>query len=118
MERYRRRKCAPTPELDLRTAAYIEAILVIPVAIKMSILRTVPFGPNHVELSPVLAAFIAVAITTVIAFIVGLEITRQSGIADAIVMLAWLCIDVVELRSHLLKEDFTELHGIICVAML
>ena len=73
-------------------AAYIAAILVIPVAIKVSILRTAPFGLTHVELSPVLAALIAVAITTAIAFIVGLVITRQSGIAGTIVTLAWLVI--------------------------
>lgn len=73
-------------------AAYIASILVIPVAIKMSILRTAPFGLTHVELSPVLAAFVAVAITTAIAFIVGLVITRQSGIAGTIVTLAWLVI--------------------------
>ena len=73
-------------------AAYIAAILVIPVAIKMSILRTAPFGLTHVELSPVLAALIAVAITTAIAFIIGLVITRQSGIAGTIVTLAWLVI--------------------------
>ena len=73
-------------------AAYIAAILVIPVAIKITILRTAPFGLSEVELSAVLAALIAVAMTTAIAFLVGLVITRQSGIAGTIVTLAWLVI--------------------------
>ena len=73
-------------------AAYIAAILVIPTAIKMSILRTAPFGLPQVEVSAALAALIAVVITTLIAFVVGLAITRQSGIAGTIVTLAWLVI--------------------------
>jgi len=73
-------------------AAYIAAILVIPLTIKTTILRTAPFGISEVELSAVLAAIIAVAMTTAIAFLVGLVITRQSGIAGTIVTLAWLVI--------------------------
>lgn len=72
--------------------AYVAGILAIPIAIKSTILPAAPFGLSVVEYGPFAATLVAVAVTTAIAFVTGLVITRQSGIAATIVTLAWLVI--------------------------
>ncbi len=72
--------------------AYVAGILAIPIAIKSTILPDAPFGLSVVEYGPFAATLVAVAVTTAIAFVTGLVITRQSGIAATIVTLAWLVI--------------------------
>lgn len=73
-------------------AAYVAGVLAIPIAIKATILPHAPFGISHVEYTPLLAAVIAIAVSTAIAFLTGLAITRQSGIAATIVTLALIVI--------------------------
>jgi branched-chain amino acid transport system permease protein len=67
-------------------------VLVIPIAIKNTILPHAPFGISHVEFPAYVAALIAVAVSTAIAFVSGVVITRQSGIAATIITLALIVI--------------------------
>jgi len=73
-------------------AAYVAAVLAIPVAIKATIIPNAPFGLATFALSPFLAALIAIAFSTAIAWLSGLLLTRQSGIAASIATLALLVI--------------------------
>lgn len=73
-------------------SAYVVAILATPVAVKRASLAAAPFGLNTVEFSPVLAAAIAVVLTLVIAFLIGLVMVRQTGVPATIATLAFLVI--------------------------
>lgn len=73
-------------------AAYVAAALAIPVAIKGVIIPNAPFGLAHAAYGTALAAIVGAAIAAVIAFITGLLLTRQAGIAAAIATLALMVI--------------------------
>lgn len=73
-------------------SAYVTAILATPVAIKRSALSTAPFGLGAIEVSPLMAVFIAILVTLAIAFLVGLVMVRQNGIPATIATLAFLVI--------------------------
>lgn len=72
--------------------AYIAAICVTPVKIKTMSLPDAPWGLNAFALDPISSAAIAIALTALIALLVGLVITRLSGIGATIVTLAMLVI--------------------------
>lgn len=72
--------------------AYGMAILATPVMMKKLSIPDAPFGLSQVELHPLLAAAIALAVVAVIATITGRMITRLSGEATTIVSLAFLII--------------------------
>ncbi|MBM3482834.1 MAG: branched-chain amino acid ABC transporter permease [Alphaproteobacteria bacterium] len=72
--------------------AYVAGILVAPLAIKATGIPNAPFGLNTFELHFIPAAMIGVVIGTVLAFLTGLVLTRQTGIAYSIATLALLVI--------------------------
>lgn len=73
-------------------SAYAVAILATPVAIKRTALANAPFGLGAVEISPLLAVSVAIALTLAIAFLVGLMMVRQTGVPATIATLAFLVI--------------------------
>ena len=72
--------------------AYAAAICVTPQNIKALSLPSAPWGLNAFSIDPISSALIAIAITGVVAFLVGLFIVRLSGIGATIVSLAFLVI--------------------------
>jgi branched-chain amino acid transport system permease protein len=72
--------------------AYVAAICVTPQNIKAISLPDAPWGLNAFALDPVTSALIAVLVTGVVAFLVGVVIVRLSGIGATIVSLAVLVI--------------------------
>ncbi|MEM8731641.1 MAG: branched-chain amino acid ABC transporter permease [Pseudomonadota bacterium] len=72
--------------------AYAAAICVTPAATKAISLPDAPWGLNGFSLDPVTSALIAMAITGVIAWAVGLFIVRMTGIGATIASLAVLVI--------------------------
>lgn len=72
--------------------AYIAAICVTPVKVKAISLPNAPWGLNSFALDPLTSALIAIALTALIALMLGLIITRLSGIGATIVTLAVLVI--------------------------
>lgn len=72
--------------------AYVAAICVTPVAMKKISLPDAPWSLNAFELDPITSALVAIAITAIIAFLVGLFVVRLSGIGATIVSLAILVI--------------------------
>jgi len=72
--------------------AYAAAICVTPQNIKAISLPDAPWGLNTFALDPVTSALIAIAVTGLIAFLVGIVIVRLSGIGATIVSLAVLVI--------------------------
>ena len=72
--------------------AYAAAICVTPEKIKAISLPKAPWGIAEFSLDPVTSAIIAIVLTGVIAFAVGLFIVRLSGIGATIVTLALLVI--------------------------
>jgi len=72
--------------------AYAAAVLAIPVAIKTVTHPTAPWGLESFALSPLLAGVVGVALSTFLAWLSGLVLTRQSGIAASIATLALLVI--------------------------
>lgn len=72
--------------------AYVAAICVTPVAIKAISLPKAPWGLNAFSLDPLSSALIALAITAVIALLIGLVIVRLTAIGATIVSLAVLVI--------------------------
>jgi len=72
--------------------AYAAAICVTPVKVKAISLPAAPWGLNAFALDPVTSALIALAVTGVIAALVGVVIVRLSGIGATIVSLAVLVI--------------------------
>lgn len=72
--------------------AYAAAICVTPISMKSISLPDAPWGLNAFELDPVTSALIALMITGIIAFLVGLFIVKLSGIGATIVSLAVLVI--------------------------
>lgn len=73
-------------------AAYAAAVLAIPIAIKGVIIPNAPFGLSHVAYGTIPAALVGIGISTVIAFLAGLLLTRQTGIAASIATLALMVI--------------------------
>lgn len=73
-------------------AAYVVGILVLPLTIKATGIPNAPFGLAEVLIHFVPAAMIAVVFSTALAFITGLVLTRQTGIAYSIATLALLVI--------------------------
>lgn len=72
--------------------AYVAAICVTPVKIKAISLPDAPWGLNAFALDPVTSAIIAIVITAFLALLVGLVVTRLTGIGATIVSLAILVI--------------------------
>ena len=72
--------------------AYAAAICVTPQNIKAISLPDAPWGLNTFALDPVTSALIAIVVTGLIAFLVGIVIVRLSGIGATIVSLAVLVI--------------------------
>jgi len=72
--------------------AYVAAICVTPIKVKAISLPSAPWGLNAFALDPWTSALIAIAITAILALLVGLVITRLSGIGATIVSLALLVI--------------------------
>lgn len=72
--------------------AYAAAICVTPQNIKAISLPDAPWGLNTFALDPVTSALIAIGVTGLIAFLVGIVIVRLSGIGATIVSLAVLVI--------------------------
>lgn len=72
--------------------AYVAAICVTPQNIKAISLPDAPWGLNAFALDPVTSALIAIAVTGLIALLVGIVIVRLSGIGATIVSLAVLVI--------------------------
>jgi branched-chain amino acid transport system permease protein len=73
-------------------AAFVAGILATPLAVKVTAIPKAPFALNTFELNFILAAVIGVVISTVLAFLSGLVLTRQTGIAYSIATLALLVI--------------------------
>jgi branched-chain amino acid transport system permease protein len=74
----------------VQIAAYVTAIVAIPVAAKAKALPDIPFGLADVELGPFAATIAAVVVTTIIGAIVGLAIARAGGLAATMITLALL----------------------------
>jgi len=72
--------------------AYAAAICVTPQNIKAISLPDAPWGLNACALDPITSALIALLVTGVVAFLVGVVIVRLSGIGATIVSLAVLVI--------------------------
>ena len=72
--------------------AYVAAICVTPVKIKMLSLPDAPWGLNTFELDAISSALISLTITGFLAFLTGLIIVRLSGIGATIVTIAVLVI--------------------------
>jgi branched-chain amino acid transport system permease protein len=80
-------------------AAYVTGILAAPPIIKSLTIPDAPFGLADVEVSFVLAAVAGVVLATVVASLVGVAISRQSGIAAVMGTLAFLIIIHVVLTN-------------------
>ena len=73
-------------------AAYSVGILLVPLAIKRTLIPDAPFGLALVHLGPLPSIIIALILTAIIAYIVGLAISRLSGVGAEIGTLAFLVI--------------------------
>lgn len=73
-------------------AAYVAAICVTPVAMKAIALPDAPWGLNAFQLSPLVSAFLAVAVTGLLGLLTGLFMARLTGIGVTIVSIAILVI--------------------------
>lgn len=73
-------------------AAYAVAILLTPVALKKTMIPGAPLGLDLVQFGPVVSIAIAIVVTAIIAYVVGLAICRLSGVAAEIGTLAFLVI--------------------------
>ena len=94
-------------------SAYATAILAMPVAAKRSALASAPFGLSTFDVSPILAVIVAILITLVIAFLVGLMMVRQNGVPATIATLAFLVIINVVLMNWIdLTRGPRALYGI------
>lgn len=83
--------------------AYVTAILATPPVIKQTVIPDAPLGLNEVELGVVPVVLVAMVVTGVIAWVSGVAITRQVGIAATITSLAFLVI------VHTVLVDWEEL---------
>jgi branched-chain amino acid transport system permease protein len=81
--------------------AYVSAILVTPVIVKMETIPDAPFGLADFDVSFWLGALIAVVLSAMFALITGLAINRQDGIPAAIAALSVLIIVHVTLKHWL-----------------
>ncbi|MDX1742432.1 MAG: branched-chain amino acid ABC transporter permease [Ruegeria sp.] len=73
-------------------SAYVVAILATPVVIKKSALAMAPFGLSTVEYPVLTASLMAILVTMVVAFVVGLVMVRQTGVPATIATLAFLVV--------------------------
>ncbi len=71
-------------------AAYGTAIVAIPAATKASTLPDLPFGLGDVELGPVAATAVGVAVAVVLGALVGIAVARAGGLAATMITLAVL----------------------------
>jgi branched-chain amino acid transport system permease protein len=93
--------------------AYVASILLIPPGLKATIIPDAPFGLVDVELAFIPAVLVAIAITAIVAFVSGIGVARQVGIAAAIVTLALLVIvHTVLLNWDELTRGARALYGI------
>jgi branched-chain amino acid transport system permease protein len=83
--------------------AYVVAVLTMPGPVKAVTIPDAPFGLAEYSMHVIPAAIIAVVIGTLFAFVTGLLLTRQSGIAATIATLAWLVI------VHVVINNWTDL---------
>ncbi|MDH3690296.1 MAG: branched-chain amino acid ABC transporter permease [Gammaproteobacteria bacterium] len=94
-------------------AAYGAAVLSIPITIKATILPDAPFGVSEVQLGVVQAALIGIAVSTCFAFLTGLVLSRQSGIAATIITLALIVVvHTVFINWNELTRGARALYGI------
>ncbi|MGA0894505.1 MAG: ATP-binding cassette domain-containing protein [Ilumatobacteraceae bacterium] len=71
-------------------ASYATALVVIPVAAKATSLPDIPFGLGEVEVGPVTATLVALAVTIAIGAAFGVAVCRASGLAPTMITLAAL----------------------------
>jgi branched-chain amino acid transport system permease protein len=80
-------------------AAYTVGILATPAVLKSLTIPDAPLGLARVELNVVLAAVIGIGVAAIVGALVGMAITRQSGIAAVMGTLAFLIIVHVVLTN-------------------
>ncbi|MEP9374391.1 branched-chain amino acid ABC transporter permease [Mesorhizobium sp. KR1-2] len=73
-------------------AGYAAAILTIPASIKQTIIPEAPFGLAAFQMGPIEAGIMAIILAMLVALIVGVVVTRESGISATILTLALLVI--------------------------
>ncbi|HAP77271.1 MAG TPA: hypothetical protein DCR14_14445 [Acidimicrobiaceae bacterium] len=73
-------------------AAYVTAIVAIPVAAKAKSLPDIPFGLGDVHLGPFGATIVAVLVTVLIGALFGVAVCRAGGLAPTMITLAALFI--------------------------
>lgn len=71
-------------------ASYATALVVIPVASKAKSLPDIPFGLGDVEVGPVTATLVALAVTIAVGAAFGVAVCRASGLAPTMITLAAL----------------------------
>lgn len=71
-------------------AGYTVALLTVPAMRKTAVIPAAPWGLSAVELDPVVATLIAVAVTIVVGAVVGLAVVQVAGLAATIITLALL----------------------------
>lgn len=94
-------------------AGYAAAILTIPATIKQTIIPNAPFALATFQLGPIEAGIIAIVVAMAIALVVGVVITRESGISATILTLALLVIMHTVLANWIdLTRGMRALYGI------
>ncbi len=71
-------------------AAYGTALVAIPAATKAGSLPDIPFGLGDVELGPIAATAVGVAVAVAIGALVGVAVARAGGLAATMITLAVL----------------------------
>lgn len=72
--------------------AYGVAVLATPLVVKKTVIPDPPFGLSEIQLSPYVAAIVAIVVAGLIALITGFAVTKQVGIPATIGTLALLVI--------------------------
>ncbi|MGB3642902.1 MAG: branched-chain amino acid ABC transporter permease [Mesorhizobium sp.] len=94
-------------------AGYAAAVLTIPTTIKQTIIPNAPFALATFQLGPIEAGIVAIVVAMAIALIVGVVITRESGISATILTLALLVIMHTVLANWVdLTRGMRALYGI------
>jgi len=94
-------------------AGYAAAILTIPATIKQTIIPNAPFALATFQLGPIEAGIVAIVVAMAIALVVGVVITRESGISATILTLALLVIMHTVLANWVdLTRGMRALYGI------
>jgi branched-chain amino acid transport system permease protein len=71
-------------------ASYATALVVIPAAAKAKSLPDIPFGLGDIEVGPVTATLVALAVTIAVGAAFGVAVCRASGLAPTMITLAAL----------------------------